>query len=260
MKIYILTDMEGVSGVVDSVNFASPTGKYYDKACEFLTKEINAAVEGALEAGADEIQVMAGHGGSTSIKIDMLRPEAKLISGEWHYPAGLDKTFDAMFLIGNHAMEGTIDGNMNHTFSSKHVHSMKLNGKFIGEIGMTALMAGWFNVPTVLVSGDEAACREARAIIPGIVTAPVKKGLSQFAAISLQPEKARELIRARAKEAVAKIKKIKPYKVKPPFTLDVQHKATEGVSSRFGRMGVQKLDSKTTRVVSKDFIEVMRSW
>ncbi len=260
MKIYILTDMEGVAGVVDSVNFASPGAKYYEKAGEFLTKEINAAIEGALEAGAGEIQVLAGHGGSTSIKIDILNPAAKLISGEWHYPAGLDKTFNAMFLIGNHSMAGTLDGNLNHTFASQYINSMKLNGKYIGEIGMTAIMAGWFGVPTVLISGDEAACREAKAIIPNIVTAPVKKGLSQFCAISLQPEKARELIKEKAKEAVSRIKSIKPYKVKAPFILDVEHKATEGVSSRYGRMGVQKINSRTTRIVSNDFIEVMRSW
>ena len=260
MKIYILTDMEGVGGVVDWASFASPEAKYYDKARDFLTGEINAAVEGGLEAGADEFVVLAGHGGSTSIKIELLHPAAKLVSGGWSYPGGLDKTFDAMFLIGNHAMEGTPDGNMNHTFSSKHIQSMRLNGKYIGEIGMTALMAGWFDVPTILVSGDDAACREAKKIIPEIVAAPVKKGLSQFCAVMLTPEKARELIKEKAKEAVAKIKKIKPYKVKAPFKLDVEFRTTEGVSWRLGRKGIQKIDDKTVRVVGNDFIEVMKSW
>jgi D-amino peptidase len=260
MKIYILTDMEGVAGVVDWENFANPGARYYEKACELLVGEINAAIEGALEAGVKEVVVLAGHGGSTSIKIDQLHPAAKLVSGVWTYPAGLDQSYDAMFLIGNHSMEGTYDGNMNHTFSSHHIQQMKLNGRAIGEIGMTAGLAGWFNVPTVLVSGDEAACREARAIIPDILTAPVKKGLSQFCAMSLQPQKARELIKEKARLAVSRIKKIKPYKVKPPYKLDVEFRTTEGVSWRLGKKGIQKVNAKTIRVTGNDFIEIMRSW
>ena len=260
MKIFILTDMEGVSGIVDWKNYAKEDGQYWRLGCELLTKEVNAAIEGGLEAGADEFVVWAGHGGGTSITIDKLHTSAKFLGGSPSYKLMLDKSYDAMFLVGNHAMEGTPNANLNHTFSSVHVQGMKLNGKYIGEIGMTAAMAGWFNIPTILVTGDEAACAEAKAIIPDISAAPVKKGVSQFAAICLHPEKARELIREKAAEAVRRLGKIKPYKVKPPYSLEVEFRTTEGMSWRLGRKGIEKVDEKTIRVKSNDFIEIMLSW
>jgi len=261
MKLYILTDLEGVAGVFDWQTYAESTSRYYEESRILLTEEVNAAIEGAMEGGVDDILVWAGHGGGTSIKFEILNPMAKLIGGSGtKYPCGLDSSFDMLFLIGNHSMEGTPNANLNHTFSSKHIQGMKLNGKLIGEIGMIAAMAGWFNVPTVFISGDEAACNEAKKIMPKIITAPVKKGLGLFSAISLHPIKARELIREKAREATNKYKTIKPFKVKPPYTLEVEFRTTEGVTWRLGRKGIEKVNEKTIRVKSNDFIELLNSW
>ena len=158
MKIYIMTDLEGVAGVVDFESQTYDTGKYYEKAKELLTAEVNAAVEGAMRAGATEILVCDGHG-QGGIVPELIHPSAKLLHGR---PIGrfweIDSSkWDACFLLAHHAMNGTPDGNLNHTYSSKTIVKMLLNGTPIGEIGMNIYLAGWFGIPAVLITGDEAA-------------------------------------------------------------------------------------------------------
>ncbi|MCM8762682.1 MAG: M55 family metallopeptidase, partial [Candidatus Omnitrophica bacterium] len=190
MRIYIMTDLEGVAGVVDFESQAYDTGKYYEKAKELLTEEINAAVDGAMRAGATEVLVCDSHGPGGIIP-EMLHPSAKLLHGR---PIGkfweIDSSkWDGLFLLAHHSMNGTPDGNLNHTYSSKAIVKMLLNGSPIGEIGMNIYLAGWFGIPAVLVTGDEAACREARQYVPAIEAVSVKKGINRTTAISISPVK-----------------------------------------------------------------------
>ena len=132
--------------------------------------------------------------------------------------AGLDASFDAVVFVGAHSMIGTHRGVLSHTMSSKDVRQLRINGKPIGEIGIFALKAGTFGVPLVFVSGDTAACKEASRFVPGITVVAVKEGLARTVAISLSPEAARERIREGVARSLADISKVKPYKLKPPFT------------------------------------------
>lgn len=233
MRIYILTDQEGVAGVVNADDYGGPGGRYYEVARELTTLEVNAAITGAMEAGAEEFFVVDGHGHG-SIDIRLLHPSARLLTGRpISYPFGFDASFDAAFFIGHHAKANTDGGHLSHTFSFSQ-EDFLINGRSLGEIGYYFLMVGHLHVPAVLVSGDQAACDEARELVPEVEVAPVKEGWKSGsatglspeenrrlngAAVHLPPEAARTLIQNRASRAVKRAAEISPFRLSPPYEL-----------------------------------------
>lgn len=225
MKVFIGTDLEGVAGVTTFYVQTSPDGPGYPTSCKLLTLEINAAVEGFIEAGADEILVDDGHGPG-GIIYELLHPKASYIGGRPKAPMSIQNKYtsdaDVTVMIGQHAMAGTPDGNLCHTQNSRTVESYILNGKPIGEIAQWVLYHGAQGVPTIFLSGDRAACREIDELIPGIVTAETKIGLAKNSAICLSKEASRELIREKAKLALQQFieKPVKPISWPGPYILD----------------------------------------
>lgn len=255
MKLYILTDLEGVCGVVNFEEWASPQGKFHEKARHLLTQEVNAAVEGALEAGATEIVVWDGHGPG-AVNIEDLHPEAKLLHGR-NIPRtlGLDETFSALLFVGQHARSGAPEANMPHTYSTD-ILKVTLNGIEIGEFGMRAVLAGHFGVPTVFISGDEAACKEAQELIPEIEAVIVKWAMSESAALCLSPEKARALIREGVRRAVERRDEIPPFKLNPPYELVIQYRSADLADSGQRYWEAQRVDPLTIRVLTEDFLRL----
>jgi D-amino peptidase len=231
MKILIYTDLEGVSGIVewDKGKKASPQEKAYQQ--YLMTNEVNGAVEGALKAGAKEVWVADGHGGGSgnlsNVDTLQLHPEAILYKGtEGPGPvsAGMKKgMWDAMAFIGNHAMAGTKNGVLTHT-QDLNIAKIYFNKLLVGEFGTWALFAGDLNLPVVLVSGDNEACKQAKKLIPNIETAVVKYSLGMHSAWCLSPKKARELIATKIEKAIKNRKKVKPLVSKKPVTLRVEMK------------------------------------
>lgn len=222
MKIYVVTDLEGVSGVVEFEDRKdeSPTNlALRQKYSRLLAGEVNAAIDGAFAAGATEVLVNDCHGGAYTIDFELLDPRATVIHGRARptWMVGLDASFDAMFSLGVHAMARTRGGVLYHSMSAK-VREIRLNGKPIGELGLEAFCAGAVGVPLTLVSGDVAACREAEALIPNVATVAVKAGLSRYSASAHPPAKAREMIRRGAIKAMKRIKEVTPFVLEPPFT------------------------------------------
>lgn len=231
MKIYIMTDQEGVAGVVNSPDYAAPGARYYERACELTTLEVNAAIEGAIEAGATDFLVADGHGHG-SINATLLHPRAKLLTGRpIFYPFGCDDSFDFAFNIGQHAMSNADGAHLAHT-GSFIVEDQILNGIPIGELGTNILLGEYFGVPMIFVAGDQACADEAKTHIPNIETAIVKWGVKRGsaaglskdealsfnnAAIHLSPEAARETIREGAKRAVQRRKEIERFQLQTPF-------------------------------------------
>lgn len=225
LKIYIVTDLEGVSGVVEfedrkdeSPRNIALRHKYF----RLLAGEVNAAIEGAFAAGATEILVNDCHGGCYTIDFELLDPRVRVIHGRERpvWCVGLDETFDAMFSLGAHAMAGTRGGVLYHTWSCQ-VRQMRLCGRPVGELGLEAFCAGAYGLPLVYVTGDTAACREAEQLIPNITTVAVKEGLSRYSAIAYPPAKARQMIREGAQRAIANLKNVKPWLPPPPYTWQV---------------------------------------
>jgi len=259
MKIYVVCDIEGVAGVIDHRLQCWEDGAYYQQARRLATLELNALVEGALEGGAAEIIAWDGHClFPGSVDPELVHPECKLVMGAGDDgPAGLDGSFDALLQCGLHAMSGTPGALMSHG-------GWELNGKKIGEIGASAVIAGHRGVPFVFISGDQAAVEEAKALVPGVEAVAVKEalsarvtGMSQAPAISLSPQKAREMIREGAKRAMGRIGEIEPLRFEPPYVLKWQFQTAKGADDmRAAHPEARRVDPVTLEFKSNDFAEL----
>ena len=225
--------MEGVAGVVSSVDYCAPESRYYEVGRTLTTLETNAAIEGALEAGATEFLVVDGHGHG-AIDPQQLHPAARLLTGRpMGYPFGCDSTFDAAFIVGQHAKANTNGGHLAHS-GSFNTQDHVLNGRSLGELGINMLFAAYFGVPTVLITGDRACCDEAQTLVPAIETISVKEGLKRGApldltseearrfngaAIHLHPQIARDRIREGARRALTRRAEIPRFWIDPPYEL-----------------------------------------
>ncbi len=193
MRIHIITDLEGAAMVFTFAQTRVATGDpLKNQAMGFLTAEVNACVDGILDADpAAEVVVWDGHG-SGGIDYASFTEKATLVAGRVPAPYGLDETFDALFFVGQHAMAGTSNGPLAHTQSSQTIEYYKLNGQFIGEFHQRAYLAGTvYHVPAAFLSGDDKAVAEAQALVPELVGVITKWGLGWEAARSLAPRRAR---------------------------------------------------------------------
>jgi D-amino peptidase len=221
MKILIMTDMEGVAGILTNEDWVYPTGRYYEDGKRLLTDEVNAAIEGLCQGGATELLVVDGHGPG-GINPMLLDPRAELMRGHADpvWPWGLDRSFNAFAVVGQHAKAGTPYSHLTHTQGYGYL-DMSVNGISIGEYGQLALCAMELGVPTILACGEKAFTEEAAALTPGVVTVAVKRGLlpdgldhlsaeeyksAKLSAVHLAPARACEMIRQAAAEAIRRLK------------------------------------------------------
>ena len=206
MKIFIATDMEGISGI-NNPEYVLSNGSLYETGRRLLTADINAAVRGAFDGGADEVIVADGHGGRINVLVEDLDPRALLLSGWPRQPRWpfLDDSVDGLILLGYHSMAGTLYGNLEHTMTSAAWHCFKVNGKPYGEIGIDGEIAAESGVPVIMVSGDDKLCKEAKEWFGNIETAMVKQGLGRQSALCLSPTKGQEVVYQHAKRAVERL-------------------------------------------------------
>lgn len=219
MKVFVFSDMEGASGIC-RFEQTSRHGTRYDDSRPLLMGDINACIDGLLDAGVDDIIIRDGHGVPYNFIPGMMHPRARHIVGPWYGRplGGLEPDCDAVILLAHHAMAGTPDGCLCHTQSDTGGHRFWYNGRESGEIAQEALVAGGFDIPVIMVTGDDATCREAREFLgDGLVTVSVKTGLAREGAILLAPETAHRKIREGARDAVGRLPSCKPYKVDLPI-------------------------------------------
>ena len=230
-KIYINTDLEGISGVFKFTQTREKGSPENLKACEYFMDDLAAVIKGLHEGGATEIVVLDGHGNQAVVP-HLMVPGATYITGRPRPGAGnltlLDSTFDAMVMVGFHAMNGTPDGVLNHTQSSRTEHKYWYDGVECGELFQNAVIAGYYNVPVVMVTGDEATCREAKQFFGNdCVTVPTKKGVAREAAQLYPFKETRQALYEGAKQALKAIQKCKPYKPDFPVNAKKQYQVTE---------------------------------
>ncbi len=255
MRVLIMTDMEGVSGIECWEQVTGGHAMYAD-ARKLYTEEVNAAVRGAADAGADEIIVVDCHGAGGPWTFRSLVPEmwderAEYVMGSpWgRYTKPLEDGCDAALFVGMHAMAGTADSVLCHTVSSESWHNLYFNDTLVGETGINAAICGHWNCPVVLVTGDEAVCREAKALLGnGLTTVAVKQGIGRFAARNIAPKKARKLIEDAAYTALQNLNAVAPYKPAAPTTITVEL-STPDHASRFKGRNVAFVGSR--KVVSR---------
>jgi D-amino peptidase len=246
VKVFVISAMEGVAGIT---KWDQVLGGHalYEEGRRLYTGEINAAVRGAKAAGATEIVVMDCHGAGEGWMFNSLLPEELdpaceyVVQNEWtEYVDYLEGGVDAALFVAMHAMAGTPDGVLAHTVSGSSWWRLRFNGVEVGETGINAALCGAWGCPVLLVTGDEAACREGRALLGDrLTTVAVKQGLGRFSARQLPAVRARELIEDGARRALADLTAVAPYDPGRPCEILVDYNTTDHVEKYRYRPGVE---------------------
>lgn len=243
MKLYVMTDLECVAGVVSLPEYCirrpvnkygrTEAGKYYDHARELATLEVNAAIDGLIDGGATDVFVCDAHG-EGGLNASLIHPQARILTGAGQKPPrGLDRSFDAAIMIGQHAKANADGGHLSHSGSFDR-DDWLLNGQSIGEIGLFMLVCSAFDVPMIMISGDVAACEEARALVPSIETVAVIEGQKRgstkgmnvqqaldfnVAATHVSPVRSRQMIRDGARRSLAKLRSVERFRMDGPYEM-----------------------------------------
>ena len=256
MRVFIISDMEGVAGITKWEQ-VSGGETLYEEGRKLYTEEINAAIRGAADAGADEIVVMDCHGAGKGWTFNSLIPEVLdprcefVVQNEWtEYTGVLEDGCDAALFVGMHARAGSATVVMSHTVSGTQWRNLKFNGELVGETGINAALCGNWGCPVLLVTGDTAVCAEATELLgEELVTVSVKDGLGQFSARHIPPLRARELIEEGARRALSNLIAVPPFDPGRPATIEVELARPEHAVEFRSRRGVELLDPRT--VVSR---------
>jgi D-amino peptidase len=264
MRVYISVDMEGVAGVVheDQTDPIDPRhAGEYNRFRRLMTGEANAAIEGALAAGADRILVNDSHWWMRNLLPDEVHPAAELVSGATKARSmmeGIELGFDAALFVGYHAMAGTRHAVIDHTYTDR-VHEARLNGRPVGELAINAALAGTYDVPVALVSGDQALASEARAFLgPSVETVVVKEAVGRFAARSVAPVEACNRIRAGVTSALRRAHQ--PFRLSAPIRLEVEFELAHMADMAELVPGSVRTDGRTVAFTGEDYREVFRAW
>lgn len=260
MKVLVIGDMEGVAGVVKRDQVIAGE-KLYEEARGLYTEEMNAGVRGACAAGATEVVVMDCHGAGGDWSFNSLRPELLdprceyVVQQMWtEYTDLLREGCDAALLIGMHAKAGTPDGVLCHTVSGQAWRDVRFNGVSVGETGINAAFCGQWGCPVVLVTGDQAVCREAHGLLgKDLVTVEVKKGLSTFSARTVTPARARDLIESGAQQALENLQSARPFDPGRPCEIEVEFHRVDRLEEYRHRKGVKQLDALTLLTSGDDW-------
>lgn len=251
-SILLITDAEGVAGICRQ----DQTDPNNAELRALLTGEINAAVDGFLEGGIEDVYVWDGHDGSATLSALTIHPKARLIIGGLGRTMTLERNYSAIGFLGQHSMAGVRAGIMAHSYSSLGIQNIRLNGKKVGEIETRTALAGHFNTPVIFLSGDKAAVEELKAIVPEAETAAVMEGLARHVCISLSAEMSRQAIRAASRRAAAKIGQVKPYRISGPVTIEMEYTTRNSLRLDAGHaLGGEVLNDRTIRYRGADFLE-----
>ena len=262
VKIYLSSDMEGTAGVVDWSQ-CMPGEREYEHYRGLLQDEVNAAIEGALSAGATEFLVNDSHSTMQNLLPDQLHWRASYLSGR-HKPMymmqGLDESFDAVFFISYHGSMGGEPSTLSHTYNPRAIAEVRLNNMVAGESGINALVAQAYGVPVVLITGDATTAAEAAPFCPGLETVVVKESISRFAASSLHPDEACERIHEGARRSLQRLDGLSPPAIELPATLAIRWRNADLAELVSWLPGVERLDATTVRMVGDDPLALFREF
>jgi D-amino peptidase len=258
MKVIISVDMEGISGIVDS----SETGRdnaEYQKGRALMVADVNAAIEGILEADQKtEIYVSDAHGGMRNILPEELNEAAILVRGTpkpLTQISGIDGSFDAAMFVGYHSKKGTIHGILSHTISGRVIEKITINNMEVGETAINAGIAGHYGVPLAFISGDKAATLEGKEVNPEVEVAAVKEAVGRTAAKCLHPAVARKMIKENASKGLRNLGQMKPFKFDTPVEVVVRYTNARMADAVVFMPSAERLDGKSIKFVQDDFIK-----
>ncbi|HEY8322951.1 MAG TPA: M55 family metallopeptidase [Ktedonobacterales bacterium] len=264
MKLYISTDFEGVAGIVDWDQIM--VGSHdYEMGRRLLLGELNAAIDGALQAGAQSILVNDSHSSMRNLDPEQLHGSASLLSGK-HKPLymmeGLDSSFDAIFFLGYHGSMGASHAALSHSYNPRAIWEARINGEIVGETALNALVAAHYGVPIALVSGDEVTVEEAQRLTPAPHGAAVKRSITRYAAESVHPTVARERLRQAAYEALTMQKPASAPNFPRPTTVELTFLTADMAEMSAWVRGVELApdDARTVRFGGDDLLDLFRTF
>jgi len=261
LKVYISADIEGVSGIVGTRQTHSD-GMDYARARKLHALDVNAAIEGALEAGATEIIVNDSHGKMNNLWPEDIHPAAKLLIGSpkpLSMMQGIDESFDAAIFIGYHCRVGSRFGTISHTYTGS-IHNACVNEKPVGETQLNGAVAGFYGVPVVMVSGDDELAAQTHETNPDIEAVVVKWAQGRGATLCMHPEEARELIKTGAKNALARVKDIAPIKFATPVIIDVELDCAQKADQVERMPRIERIDDVSVRYTAEDYLEAFKAF
>ena len=262
MKVFISSDIEGTAGIVDWQQVRA-SGADYELGRRLLTDEVNAAIDGAVDAGATEIVVNDSHATMQNIRPSALHGYASYLSGR-HKPLymmeGLDGTFDAVFMVAYHGAIGAERAILSHTYNPLAIWEARLNGVAVGESALNALVALHHRVPVVLITGDDATAEESQPFLPGVEAVVVKRSITRFAAESLHPDRACQLIRDGAARALARAPAFSPPAIELPATLEVTFLTADMAEMATWIRGVERADVRVVTITDDDPLRLYRTF
>ncbi len=252
--------MEGATGVT-GIDDVMEDKSAYERFRKLLTKDVNAAVEGAIKGGATQVIINEAHGFKRNILIEELHEQAEMITGPTRFLCmmeGIDETFAAAFFIGYHARVGTQAAVLNHTISGSQIYNLRLNGNEIGELGLNILVAGYYDVPVILVSGDDKVCAEAKSFLKDVEVAQVKEGIDRYVAKCLTPAKTTKVIRDSAEKALKNLERFKTIKIKERIQIEINFMDTSMAASAALIPTVNRLNSRTVSFSTENIVQAYK--
>lgn len=257
-KVFISVDMEGIWGVVQGRQTSSDSPEY-GAARKWMVEDVNAVIAGLFEAGAGAIVVNDSHGNMRNIVADELDPRASLISGSpkpLSMMQGIDGSFDACILVGYHARAGTAEAILDHTYSGATIRWIKLNGREMPELGLNGAIAGYFDVPVIMLSGDTETCAQAKSILgEALVTVAVKDAVGRYAAANLPQEEARKRLKEGAKEALLRRGKMPVFKPNAPYEFELEFHTSAQTEMPMLVPQIKKTGARGVAFSSADYLE-----
>jgi len=261
MRFYISADIEGLAGVVSRENL-SPGRFEYEQARDWMTAAVLTACKTLRELGAEEVVVSDSHGNGQNIRFEKMPAYVQLVRS-WPRPLGMMQgvevgAYAGALLIGYHAGATNVGGNLSHTMSGEFFHEIRLNGAAASEAVISAAIAGHFDVPILLVAGDDVVIEETRAILGDLATAQLKTSIGFLSARMLSPQTADDRLREGVRDAFVRKDRVQPYKVSTPVTLDIRLR-TRFMAEWLSYIDViEQLDAFTVRFNAKDIVLASR--
>ena len=254
-------DMEGATGVTNFEDVL-PGKPSYERFRKLLTSDVNAAVEGAIDGGADKVVINEAHNTMRNVLIEDLHLKVELISGLFTKPLlmmeGVDKEpFDVAFLIAYHAKKGTKSAVLCHTLALG-VNSIKINDQIVGETAISAATAGYYNVPVGLVTGDDKVVKESIGLLGHVETAIVKEGMDRMVAQCLSVKESTKRIKEAAKRACDRVDEFCPYQLDPPIKFEIEFSSTNMASAAILIPAIHLVEPKTISFTTQDFVEGLK--
>jgi len=262
MKIYISADIEGVAGIVDWEQCRPTGGAAWQEGRELLTAEVNAAIEGAYNAGATHVVVNDAHGAMRTLLPRELDSRARLIQGRVktnYMLEGLDRTFNAMFFVGYHGGAGSRWGVLNHTYNP---YATRLNGETVDEMALNAAVAGvGYDVPLAFITGDEWTIHQAKKLLgSGVVGVATKRSTSRYSSDSMHPTSACNTIRDGAQRAMGRVGTLLPYLPPPPYTIELELETSAQADRAALMPGTERVADRTVNYTDDDILLVYRAY